>query len=584
LSRGGKPTQAQRDALRQLRKIAGSGTPLTAVTLVGVRAGSMQVQLTLATGTITQRAPGGVPIGHESENVLLTFTPAYPWAPPIVHVEHGRFVGHPHVLQGQRLCLYLDVGQEWHPAQGVVGVLERLWQWLNDAAAARFDARLALFHPVGGVLHQHPGAPTVVVREPLPTTRPFARAWLVPRTLSRLDLIPHAAPNATVALVVYPAGPLWFGAGTTVEGLCAALQRAVSPTPQAFLAVLAATALRNAPCTPVHFVLSVPASDRRSDAPGHLLAGRLPPTVAEALRRQARAAGPLVIVNPSALADVEIEWCPVSEERQTQTTRRDEHRPVEGFRGAHVALWGCGGIGSWMGEFLARAGAAHLTLCDPFPVTGGLLVRQDYTELDIGTDKAEALATRLRSLRDDLAVDVIADPFAVLAAARSLPDCDLLIDATVNNAVAAALSTVWTAGTNKPLVARVATDRASSTLGLMTVTRPGYGPDPATVDDHLGRHVDAAGDLEPFRCLWTPPEASDELVPAPGCSVPTFHGSAADLAAVAGTLTSLLGPHLHQQELIAGGHLFALPHTPTGATGRRWLPADPPDDSPPPLG
>jgi len=97
------------------------------------------------------------------------------------------------------------------------------------------------------------------------------------------------------------------------------------------------------------------------------------------------------------------------------TTRRDHRRPVNAFKGASVVVWGCGGLGSWAGEFLVRAGAARITLCDPADVTGALLVRQDYTESDVGTTKAEALARRLAAVSDTVAIEIVQAPFTLLA-------------------------------------------------------------------------------------------------------------------------------------------------------------------------
>jgi hypothetical protein len=84
--------------------------------------------------------------------------------------------------------------------------------------------------------------------------------------------------------------------------------------------------------------------------------------------------------------------------------------------------------------------------------------------------------------------------------------------------------------------------------------------------------VSSAPALEVFRSFWDPSDPSDEIMPAPGCSIPTYHGSAADLAALAATLTSLLGPHLHAAQL-AGSHLVALPHSYAGAA-RHWIDLD----------
>ena len=52
--------------------------------------------------------------------------------------------------------------------------------------------------------------------------------------------------------------------------------------------------------------------------------------------------------------------------------------------------------------------------------------------------------------------------------------------------------------------------------------------------------------------------SSDEVLAEHGCSVPTFHGSVADLAAMAGVFVSLIGPHLETD--LPGCHLVAL-HT-----------------------
>lgn len=567
-----RPTKQHTQALREMRRlVADPAKPLLAAEHVDTTPAGVHVRLTMPTSALPLDAPGGLPIRHPAEDVVLTLGPDWPWTPPQAHVEHIRFVGHPHVLQGHALCLFLDPSQEWHPAHGVVGALNRLSAWLDDAAHGRFDARLALYHPVGGVLHRHPGAPTVVARHDPPPARPFARAWLVRRTDRRLDLTPDRVDGAVAALVACPPQPLWFGAGLTVAGLCGALEQAGGPDPAAFLGMLAWTAAANPDCTPAYFLLSVPGAPN-APGPGHLLCGRLSPVIADALRRAARVAGPLVAVDPTGpVSPVPIEWCAVSEERHSQTTRRDDHRPVSAFVGADVALWGCGGIGSWAGELIARAGARRILLCDPSPVTGGLLVRQDYAESDIGTAKADALAARLRAIRDDLIVEVEAEPFAFLAR-QSLPPCDVLLDATVSTAVAAALHAVWTTTQNTPLVARLVTDRATSTLGMLAVARPGAGPDPETADEHAGQTVASDPELQPFACLWKPAGPDDELVAAPGCSVPTYHGSAADLSAVTGSLISLLGPHLRATDNVTGTHLIALPHSSTGAIGHHWLP------------
>lgn len=520
--------------------------------------------------------PGGLPVSPVQEEVLVTVPTSFPLSPPRVSVEHDRFVGHPHVLQGDRLCVYLDQPQEWHPTKGVVGFLNRLWDWLDDAAAGRFDPRTALYHPVGGVLHATAGTPTVVVRHALDDRRPFGRWWLHARTARRLDLLPSARMAADLSLnVVTVSAPLRYGAGSTLAGLCLALSGIDHPKVTNLLYVLAQTAARNPAGSPLYFALAVPPTASSAAGDRHLVCGRLPTASARWLRDAAQARGPMLEL---AMFDVPfespIEWCTVSEERQAMSTRRDDRRPVNAYAGTHVVLWGCGGLGSWVGEFLARAGVARLTLCDPATITGGLLVRQDYTELDVGAAKADALAARLRSIRDDLDVEVVDEPFRLIEGGN-LPECDVLVDATVSNAVASGMGLFWDMTVRRPLVARLSTDRATSTLGLLTITRPGAGPPPEEADRRTGEAVAADPALEPYRCFWEAPDPEDEIVPAPGCSVPTFHGSGADLAAVAGTLVSLLGPHLSAAPP-PGSHLVALPHSDTGAESHRWISFTPP--------
>ena len=135
------------------------------------------------------------------------------------------------------------------------------------------------------------------------------------------------------------------------------------------------------------------------------------------------------------------------------------------------------------------------------------------------------------------------------------------------------MSMLWTTTANRPVIARISTDRATCTLGLLSVTRPSDGPTPEFADQLAAQAVLDDPALEPYRCFWDPPAPSEELNPAPGCSVPTYHGSAADLAAATGSMISLLGPHLAPGSP-PGSHLVALPHS-HAADGHVWLPAPP---------
>ena len=268
--------------------------------------------------------------------------------------------------------------------------------------------------------------------------------------------------------------------------------------------------------------------------------------------------------------NIPIEWCRVSDERSEVTTRRDAQRPVNAFQGKTVLVWGCGGIGSWAAEFITRAGAAKIRLCDEAIVTGGLLVRQDYVEADIGNEKAHALAARIRGISDRADVSTVTG--TSLNDLEDVITCaDVIIDATVSIAVGQALSAVAATEGPHALLAQLVTDTSTGTLGILTVSAPSDPDGPAVIDTRAGRTVLADPELEPYHTLWREPLDEHELIPTRGCSVPTFHGSAADLAAVAACLVNLLAMHLTTP--VSGTHLIALPHAPGSGPHHRFIAA-----------
>src|SRR5699024_1436996 len=234
--------------------------------------------------------------------------------PPSAEVDHARFLGFPHVLQGQRLCIYLDPSREWRPSAGMAGFLSRLWDWLTDAADGAFDPSTAMYHAVGGVLHHADDTPTIVVREPGPPKQ-HQIARLVARSPHRYDLTYSTDQDGHRTPVFVLTSDLPFGAASTFALFLTLLDdphldRAdgrspeVSPQSPAFLTSLLASALRNPDGTEQYFVLAVP---HPAGGPHHLLGGRLPATTADALRRLAKKHGTAVNLDPAIInADIPI--------------------------------------------------------------------------------------------------------------------------------------------------------------------------------------------------------------------------------------------------------------------------------------
>lgn len=562
-----QPGAELRAAFNELAAIAREGqTPLIRAELLDERAESFDVEVELRTEDL-DRVDGGLDLA-DREIFRLRVPRLFPWLAPRVSVEHDRFVGFPHVLQGRRICVFLDEDQEWGPGMGIAGFLDELYRWLRDAASRRFDSSTALFHPVGGVEHRTPGCPTIVVRRPVRfDAGPIQRLALRARSEQRLDLVDEGEADVPIVAVHVPA-PLSYGAGQTVGGLLGAVDMLQFPPVQGLLTALGAAASRVAPGSPVYFLLAVAPAQDRPDLARHLVAGRLPGEVADVLRDALPEREPIRLTD-QAIA-IPVEWCDVSEERVEVTNRRDSQRPTRHLAGIHAVVWGCGGLGSWVAEFLARAGVERLSLCDrPTPIHGGLLVRQDFVELDVGRPKAEAVASRALAIRDDLEVEVLDGMLGDDGGgSRSLPGCELLVDATVSRSVADRTELVWASSSPSITVARVCVDRPSSSLGMVSIARP-TGPSLTAIEERAREEVRANGDLEPFRVFWDPPGASDEILAEPGCSVPTFHGSAADLAPMAGVFVSLIAPHLETE--LTGSHLVSLPHAPAAAPKHHWI-------------
>lgn len=552
------------------------------------RAGSaISFTLRLRTADITHH-DGGLRL-RESEDVIVTVGQT-DLLPPLADVGHLRFLGHAHVLQGRRLCLYLDPAREWDPGPGFGGFVDRLTQWLADAAAGTFDAHNALYHAVGGVLHITPGTPTVVIRKgPRPAAR-LQHAWLRRRRPRRFDLVldrPPADPDIIHAPFIILDASLPLGAGADLRHLLAVVDDPYCGVPapgdlfrtrprstglaRVVLAALAASAIRRPPGSIQPFVVAVP---HPGGGPPHLLAAAVPGAGADHLRALAQAnrdRSAMIAIEPTDITgDTTLQWWPVSDERPELTTRRDATRPVAAYAGRTVQIWGCGGLGSWIAEYVVRAGATTVVLCDPGQVTGGLLVRQNYVEADIGESKTEALARRLRSISDT--VEVIAHT-ALATAVGDLGADDLIIDTTVSIAISRLLDAAADSS-QRPALAQMATDARTGTLGILTVSMPPLSAGPSTIDQQAGRRVLCDGSLEAFHALWVT-TADEELIPTRGCSTPTFHGSTADMAGVAGSLTSILGSHLTAVDPVSGTHLISLPHGEAGPF-RTFIDVEPP--------
>lgn len=232
-------------------------------------------------------------------------------------------------------------------------------------------------------------------------------------------------------------------------------------------------------------------------------------------------------------------WMDIMETRPEVTRRRDQDTPSSWLAGRRVLVLGSGALGAPVSEFCVRAGVKELTVADYAIVNPGILVRQPYTDADIGLGKASALASRLSAIRDDL--DVAPSHGNVrstfFASEQDLSAYDLVIDATADASVRSAIELARKdAAVRPPLVTMVIGHNAER--GLVTTNLPtatGAAADTFRKVSLLAaaktaEWVDVGGDLFPA----TP--RTKLFFPEPGCSSPTFVGSAAQSTALAGMM------------------------------------------------
>ena len=99
-----------------------------------------------------------------------------------------------------------------------------------------------------------------------------------------------------------------------------------------------------------------------------------------------------------------------------------------------VAVVGCGGIGYWVGKFLAMSGCEHIELYDPDVLEEHNLNRLDIPYRFLGKNKAEVTKTAIQSLREECTCYSYPFIFSDLASGYDwVIDCTDNSDAQIKN-------------------------------------------------------------------------------------------------------------------------------------------------------
>lgn len=502
------------------------------------------------------RAPNGVPL-EPRERLLLLIPPGFPFAYPYVVAPHRRWAGYPHVMRDQTLCLYQAPASEWDPSDGMFGFLQRLDDWLRLAALDELDPLGAPLHPPLTYMMDGTTAPPIILRADAPAVGddPWFGFAVLDRMedAKRLDLtgwIPltfDGVPTnvAAVVLLTEPMPPLY---PQRVRDVIDELEKR-GLSRRRLLLLLKIAAYFNGDKMPLYFVIGAPMRGIRGsgDLRQHLEVWRLNETVADALRLVLSTTGESAKLQEIGAelekavlewADAaEVDWCNAIEARPQIVVARDLEAPTAWFRDRVVVVWGCGALGGRVAEFLMRAGVRRLILRDKSAVHPGILVRQPFSDADIGRNKAEALAEQLRKIRPG--VDVMAlrdDLLHVLDRADWWDEADVVIDTTGSEAVLSKLELRRKgAGDQGPAIAAMAIGHKAQN-GFVVVAGGQYTGGPCDLSRRGKIWACGRPDLAHFVDEFWPTERRKRFQPEPGCSEPTFVGGAADVAVLAGFL------------------------------------------------
>jgi len=590
-------SSGQHLAIEQLRDVAAAGG--TAIEILGLSdpaadGESARAEIAIdCSGTLHDIS--GIRL-RARERFTIHIPPDFPFRLPSVTVPHRRWAGTPHVQWGRSLCLYAAPSTEWVPADGIRGLLERLVLWLEEASLGRLDPDDRPLHPP--VAYTKPSAGIVVMRADIgdlaPPAGPQVRAatprprghqhrFIVGlcrrRTPTRVDLVewisplewlerfidgrltgPRPTERLIGALGVLTDAELAFEyperlsdlfnglAGLGVEradllyhlGLVAWLNRAIvqgddgseSPALRVFLG------------TPSRGTAS---GSRRQ----HLVCWQvdeLGRSIGEVLRGS-QDANELIAAIQEKVLEIADDWIRLSsatwervyEDRPEVTVRRDVGSASEWLKGKRVLVLGCGALGAPIAEYCVRAGSANVVVVDKGIVTPGIIVRQPYTDSDIGESKASILAERLNSITQARPVTAVCDSVQNLfkSGIGAVAGMDLVIDATADSAVASLVELLRSANRGNWPVTLTVVIGQSARRGVVCVAQYGATGTGRDILRKLGlaarghysaRLADVAAEMFPQDI------PAHRFQPEPGCSSPTFVGSAAEVSALAGAL------------------------------------------------
>ena len=508
---------------------------------------------------------------RQREPIMLEIPSKFPLQPPSANFGHMRFLGRAHVQWGNHLCLYQATDVEWSASDGMFGFVKRLDQWLGDAARNQLDPNDAPLHPP----IEYPSSNTkftVEINSPEPNESELF--WVGAATLKKRNEYCYDISEWTELSKTFPdderlaavillnqSMPMEYPS-TTCKLLNTLMDRGISFS--CLFTLLKLLALYQKEGEPLYFILGAPMRRRKAGEPlrQHLTAWKMDSEHVKALCTIVRNDSSEVTEEAwnqihDWATNTPTQWCRVYDNRPEVTYRRDQETNASWFLEKRVALLGCGALGSHMGEYLVRAGVTKLNLIDNSFVNPGILVRQQFKHYQVGCSKQSGLAAQLRLINPKVDIDhMFADLTKGWPDSLALEEFDLVIDATASRRVASALQHAWNALVSTPPILRCSIS-GNATQGISTLKMPRSGFGPSDLIRRTKLTAFHTLELNDFASAFWPQEQQEPgFQPEPGCSEPTFVGSAADVAFFASSFFNFAAYLLQQENDDAAKALF----------------------------
>ncbi len=537
---------------------------------------SCVVSFSLFIGDI-ERKPSGLKL-RDREEFLLLIPKDFPLSQPSVYTPHTRFAGTSHVQWKHSICLYQS-STEYNPSDGIFGFLDRLWLWIRKGATDDLDPAGMPIHPPA--VYTGKNGRLII---PTANTPEFEGVYwfgvcrLVDHT-RYLEIASWHSPTdipkgEKIAVAVLMGSPIAWEFPSNGGELFKELQDAGLPT-ESLYRLLELAALVTPPGEPLYFVLGTPMRGvSQGKAVQHLSIWNIDPDVRDDIalaiespehpQEIADISKKIRTLNQKILAASPVSWCPVIEARPETTIRRDEESPLKIFRDKSVALWGCGALGSYIATILCRAGIERIALWDKGIVNPGILVRQDFSHSDVGRSKVDALADRLHDINPSLQIDKHHEDIKRFLAGRNDGNhgFDFIIDATASTLVRLRVEIAWNDLLNRPPLATLMVD-ADANKAIAGVARATYSGGSFDLFRKAKMELLRRREFKPYADAFFPSEPPPPFQPEPGCSEPTFRGSAADSMALAAASLNLIARELTSESAEGSVHLISMPQAGT---------------------